>query len=331
MSLGAAIYFFLHPDCATVPVTLPPLLSLSIIGFMVILLAALINDMLIMVVSNLGSLRNFTPRKNIDILLYIGFVIFLGEIGWGVLNTYTVFSPQVATDETNCTSYMMAVRLYKAVVLSYWSIVVFLFCMYAIVMDPCNRCLLSARLRNLEDDIIEVEQARSERKEPNVTNYLIHYKQGVHSNKMSCTVWLRQLCAKRTERQGQISTPREQALSDFTTTFKALFEDINYSFLDIMAGLKLASLYHDKMRENNKDPTDLIKKVYHKINIGVSDSQTIIVEQKTVDVLKAYEDYEPPSDPKELTDSELQMVNITPLVLIFTLVSSSSSCSILVI
>lgn len=262
VSLGAAIYLFLHPDCAAIPVTIPPLLSFSIIGFMVLLLAAVVNDIVIMLVSNLGSLRNFTPRKNIDIFLYIGSAIFLGQIGWDVFSTYTVFSPQVINEQlTNCTSYMTAVTIYKAVVLSYWGIMAFLFCVYAILMDPCSRCLLSARLRNLEDDIIEVEQARNKRGEPNNTDYPIHSRQGAHNNKISCSVWLRQLCGKCHERQGRISTPKEQALSDFAATFKVLFEDVDYAFLDIVAGLKLASLYHEKMREKNKDPTDLIKKV----------------------------------------------------------------------
>lgn len=262
VSLGAAIYLFLHPDCPAIAVTIPHLLSLSIIGFMVLLLAAVINDIVIMVVSNLGSLRNFTPRKNIDIFLYISSVIFLGQIGWDIFSTYTIFSPQVIDEKlTNCTSYMTAVTVYKVVVLSYWGILVFLFCVYVILMDPCSRCLLSARLRNLEGDIIEVEQARNKKREPNSTDYPIHSRQGAHSNKISCSVWLRQLCGKCNERRGRISSPKEQALSDFAATFKVLFEDVDYAFLDIVAGLKLASLYHEKMRENNKNPADLIKKV----------------------------------------------------------------------
>ena len=264
VSLGAAIYLFLHPDCAAIPVTIPPILGLSIIGFMVLLLAAVINDIVMMVVSNLGSLQNFTPRKNIDIFLYIGFVIFLSQIGWDVFSTYTVFSPLVINEQlTNCISYNTAITVYKVVVLSYWGILILLFCVYAILMDPCSRCLLSARLRNLsfEDDIIEVEQARNKRGEPNSTDYPIHSRQGAHSNKISCSIWLRQLCGKCNERRGRISTPKEQALSDFAATFKVLFEDVDYAFLDIVAGLKLASIYHEKMREKNKDPTDFIKKV----------------------------------------------------------------------
>ncbi len=264
VALGVAIYLFLHPGCKAIS---PPFLSTSIIGFMVLQLAAVINDVVIMIISNFGSLRNFTPRKNIDIFLYTGFAIYLGLIGWDIFSTYTVFSPQVTDEQlTNCTTYMTAATVHKVVVLSYWGVLVFLFCMYAILMDPCSRCLLSARLRNLEDDIIEVENARNKKREPNSSDYPIHSRRGAHSNKISCSIWLQQLCGKYNKRRGRISTPKEQALSDFAAAFKVLFEDVDYTFLDIVTGLKLVSLYHEKMREINKDPTDLIKEVLVIVN-----------------------------------------------------------------
>ena len=266
VALGAAVYLFLHPSCGPT-LTIPPLLSISIIGFMVLQLSATINDIIIMVISNLGSLRSFAPRKNIDIIIYISLVIYVGQIGWDVYSTYTIFSPQVVDEQlTNCTSYATAVKMYKAVVLSYWGVLVFLFCMYAILMDPFNCCLLSARLRNLEDDIIALEEARNTKRESNSDDYPTHLRQGAHSNNISCSVWLRQLCGSCNKRRGRISTPKKQALSDLAANFKVLFEDTDYAFLDIMAGLKLASLYHEKMREEDKDPIDLIKKVQNPQN-----------------------------------------------------------------
>ena len=263
VTVGAAVYLYVRPSCPT-SIIIPSVLSISIIGFLVLQLAAVFVDVMIMAVSNLGSLHNCAPRQNVVVLVYIGSAIFFGLTCWDIFNTFTVFSSGISNEQlANCTSYTLALTTYRAIVLSYWGMLLFLFGMYAILMDPFNCCVGSARLRHLEDDIITLKTMRDKVRVQSDSYYHIHPKQGAHSSNMSFSVYLRELIGRHCNRRkpGQITTPRKQAISDFTAIFKVIFEDFDYTFLDLSAGFKLASIYHEKLREQNKDPTDLIKKV----------------------------------------------------------------------
>ena len=263
VTVGAAVYLHVRPSCEA-SVTFPSILSISIIGFIVLQLAAVIIDVMIMVASNLGSLSNFAPRQNVVVLVYIGLAVFFALIGWDIFNTHTVFHPGISNEQlANCTSYTSAVTMYRAIVLTYWGVLVFLFSMYAILMDPFNLCLSSDRLRHFEDDIITLKAARDKGRIQNDNYHPIRQKQGAHSSNISFSVYLRELIARQCNRHqpGRIITPRNQAISDFTAIFSVIFKDFDYTFLDLSAGFKLASLYHEKLREQNKDPADLIKKV----------------------------------------------------------------------
>ena len=260
VTLGAAIYLFLHPGCETPSLDIPLVLSISIIGFMVVQLAGIINDSIIMAISNLGSLSNFEPRKKIEIFVCIGAIIYFTEVSWDIYSTYSVFSPHVTAEQiTNCSSYATALKIYQGVILSHWGIVIFLFLLYLFWLDPFHLVHLTSRPQQFEDDLAELEKTR--RKE-----YPAHPKRGVHSNAISCIIWLKQCCKKR-----GISTPRQQALRDLANAFEMLFEgieDMDYTFLDIVSGFKLMSVYHEKLRERNKDPAELIIKVRFLLHIN---------------------------------------------------------------
>ena len=210
---------------------------------MAIQLAGIVNDMIIMVVSSHGSLSNFEPRKKVEIFVYVSCVIFLTQVGWNVFSTYATFSPQVMDEElTNCTSYATAVDIYEGVVLSHWASLIFVILLHVLWMDPLRCCHLQSKIQEYHDSLTALDQSGS--------------SQGVHSNTASLTTWLKQCCKRR-----GLSTARRQALGDMVSTFKVLFEDWEYTFFDVRSGLKLMSLFHEKMREKNKDPAGLIIKV----------------------------------------------------------------------
>ena len=117
-------------------------------------------------------------------------------------------------------------------------------------MDPLGCYNLQSNIQKYYDDITDLENSRND---TDSTVVPIGDKQGVHTNPASCVIWLRQCCKKR-----KVSTARKQALGDMVNTFRVLFEDWDYTFFDVRSGFKLMSLFHEKMREDNKDPARLI-------------------------------------------------------------------------
>ena len=252
VAIGTAIYLFLHPGCDNF--SLPAVLSVSIIGYMLILLAGMIDDICVMVVSLLGSLSNYNPRRNIDVFIYAGFIVFLVHIGWDIFSTYTIFSAPVTSEQlTNCSSYSTALQIYQGVILSHWGLLVFLFLLYLVLMDPLGRCFLPLRIRDLQDEIRELEKARNAS-----SDHLMRL--GLHGNSIGCLDWL--LRCVRCRRRG-ISKSGKKALNDFVSALGIVFEGMNYTYLDLWSGLKLTAQFHKNMRENKKDPVDLIIKVRH--------------------------------------------------------------------
>ena len=250
MAIGTAIYLFFHPGCDNF--SLPAILSVSIIGYMLVLLAGVIDDIGVLVVSLLGSLSNYNPRRNIDVFLYAGLVIFLVQIGWDVFSTYTIFSAPVVSEQfTNCSSYSTALQIYQGVILSHWGLLVFLFFLYLVLMDPLGRCFLPSRIKDLQEEISELENARNAS-----GHHLIRL--GLHGNSIGCIDWL--LRCLRCRRRG-ISTAGKKALSDLVSALGIVFEGMNYTYMDLWSGLRLTALFHKNMRKKDKDAVDLIVKV----------------------------------------------------------------------
>lgn len=266
MAIVSALHLFLRLDC--IALVIPTLLIVSVIGFMVIQFAGIVNDSIIIAISNMGSLRNYSPRKGIEIFIYTGWIIYLIEIGWDVYSTYTVFSPQVADEQlTNCTSYATALTIYKAVVLSHWGLLFILFTMFTLLMDPFNCCLLSTKLKDIENSILALEEDRSKMLQSTESGI------GVHRNPFDCAAWCR--CSSG---GGVTTNSRNNALRDMVHVFRVLFDDLphKYTFLDLVAGFRLQLLYHNKLRESDKDPTYLIKKVRY-IDCVHTNSQSMFV------------------------------------------------------
>ena len=268
-SLGAVIYLFLRPGCPDL--ALPPLLSVSLIGFLVIQLAGAVNHVIIIITSSLGSLSDFMPRKKVDIFIYIGCVIYFVQIGWGVCSTYAVFSPQVVNDQlTNCTSFTTSLTINRAVILSHWAVVLLMFAGFACFLDPCGVCLVATKVKDIEDDLKAVEEKRKKAESriqsdgEDSTDFETSAS-GLHSiNCAVCVYKCRQnYCSSQScSRQGErISVSKENALRDFTNIFQVLFEGMDYTFLDLWSGFKLAMTYHEKLRENGRDPADVMRKV----------------------------------------------------------------------
>lgn len=215
---------------------------------MVVQCAGIVNDIIIIVVSSTGSLSNFSPRKKIEIFIYIAWLIYLVEICWDVFNTYTIFSPQVVDEElNNCTAYFSALTVYRAVVLSHWGLVVILFVVFTFLLDPLNCCLLSAKINDIEQVLKDMEEAGNEQ-----TGF-----PGLHRNPFNIAAWCQ--CCDR----GDVASRRQNALSDLVHLFREIFDGLEteYTFLDLVAGFRLQLIYHKKLRESGKDPTHLIKKV----------------------------------------------------------------------
>ena len=245
MALFSAIHLHIHQGCPSL--SIPILLSVSLIGFMVLQFSSIVNDLVIIGISAAGSLKNYAPRQKIEYFLYIGWFIYVVEICWDAFSTYTIFSPPVATEQLhNCSSYSTSLIIYKVVVLSHWALLIISFSLFTFLFDPLNCCLLSARFNDIEQSIDESESAGGRSK-------LI----GVHRNPFSCATWCQ--CCNR----GDVASNRNNALRDLVHVFRVIFDGLEteYTFLDLVAGFRLQLTYHSRLRDSGRDPTQLIRKV----------------------------------------------------------------------
>lgn len=216
------------------------------IGFVVIQILGIINDTIILVISNCGSLSNFAPRKKIEIFVYIGWIVYLFEFGWDVYSTYSIFSPPVRDVElntSNCTTFSVPLTIYRVVVLSHWGILIVLFAVFVFLFDPLNCCLLSTRFNDIEGALEELDRRKNGKRK---------FLSGLHRNPFSCAV----LCVGR-------KSNSKDALSDLVHLFRVIFDGLEteYTFLDLLAGFRLQLIYHNKLRKAGKDPIHLIRKV----------------------------------------------------------------------
>lgn len=241
MAIGTIVYLFLRPDCLSLPV--PTLLYVSIIGFSVIQLAGVFNDLVVMAVSNLGSLARTEPRKKVEFFIYVAFSIYLSEIAWDTLSTYTVFSETVSSLQVNCTSYKNVLTIYRVVVLFDWTVLAVIFAIFFVLLDPLGCCLFRTLIRNIEDDL---DRARLEADSEDST---VEHIPGVHKNYIDASLWLhrckRQCC--QCFRRGGLSNSEQDALSDVVRAFGVLFSDVDFTFTDILSGFRLALVYHKKL------------------------------------------------------------------------------------
>lgn len=241
MGIGTLVYLFLRPGCSSLPV--PIILFVSLIGFSVVQLAGVFNDLIIMAISNLGSLSRTEPRKRVEFFIYIALSIYLFEIAWDTFSTYTVFSDTVSSLQVNCTSYRNVLSIYRAVVFIDWAVLAVIFAVFFVLLDPLGCCLFKSLIRNIEDDL---ERARLEVDGEDGT---VEHRPGVHKNYIDGSLWLhrckRQYC--QCLRRGGLSNSEQDALSDVVKAFGVLFSDVDFTFTDILSGFRLALVYHRRL------------------------------------------------------------------------------------
>ena len=246
MALVALIHLFVHPGCTSNQLTIPPVLTASIAGFILLQALAIINDIVIMAISFTGSLMNYQPRKKIEVFVYIALIIYLLDVVWDAYSTFAIFSPELVEAEqlANCTSYSTSVTIYRVVILSHWALVVVSLSILVFIFDPLNCCLLSGQISDLEKALKKWDKDENERI-------------GLHKNPFSIALWCR--CCDRSG----VASNRKSALSDLAHIFRVIFDglEIQYTFLDIVAGFRLQLSYHSLLRDDDTDPTNLIKEV----------------------------------------------------------------------
>ena len=261
VALVTAVHLFLKDGCSS-DVAIPVLLSVSIIGFIVVQFVGTVNDVVILLISSRGSLSNFTPRRNIELFVYVGWLMYLLEFGWDIYSTYAVFSPpvhRVAELDNNCTTYSVSLTIYKVVVLSHWGVLIMLFATFVFLLDPLNCCRLSTRFNDIEEALEDMDRHEEG-----------HYRlSGVHRNPFSCAL----LCVgKKT-----VGSNSKDALSDLVHLFRVIFDGLEteYTFLDLLAGFRLQLMYHNKLRSDGKEPTHLIKKVIFNVRFQFGRDHTV--------------------------------------------------------
>ena len=228
---------------------------------MVIQLAGIINDIIIILISYRGSLRDFSPRKIVEFSIYTAWTIYLIEILWDTYSTYTVFSPPVVDEEhTNCTSYSTSLAIFRAVVLSHWGLEIILLAVFIFLLDPLNCCLLSAKFNDIEKIVQVLEKEREKDNDGGTDQAHDHTDQpGVHNNPFNWAVWCKRCC----KTEGVPADSRNNALRDLVHLFRVIFDgmDTEFTYLDLIAGFRLQLLYHSELRRSGNNPIDLIKKV----------------------------------------------------------------------
>ena len=258
VALVSAIYL-LQKDGCPAGLDIPTLLAVSVIGFMVIQLAGIFNDIAIIVSSTRGSLSNFSPRKIVEIFIYIGWIIYFVEIIWDIYSTYSVFSPPVTDEQhTNCTAYSTSLTVFRAVVLSHWGLEIILLVVFIFLLDPLNCCLLSAKFNDIET-VVQVLEKEREKDSELETDAHDHDQPGVHNNPFNWAVWCSRCCKK----EGVAADSRNNALRDLVHLFRVIFDglDTEFTYLDLIAGFRLQLIYHSQLRKSGNNPIDLIKKV----------------------------------------------------------------------
>ena len=308
MAFVSALQLFIHAGCSVTTPSIPLLLAVSVIGFVVIQLVGIVNTIIVIVISHTGNLMNVLPRRKIEIFVYISLLIYFVEVGWNIYSTYAIFSPQVEEEQpNNCTSYSTGLTVYKVVVLSHWGLVVFLTAMFIFLLDPLNCCLLGAKINDIEEAIQEWDNERSNGNEGN-------HRDGLHTNPFSCAIWCRGC-----NRGEQALNSRKNALSDVVHLFRVLFDGLEteYTFLDLLAGFRLQLVYHNEIRSSGKDPTDLIQKVRLAFCIIRNFPLYYCCHvQKTVEILSSELEYSTPNGPRDLLPDELRQVQTATMIIL---------------
>ena len=262
VAVGTVAYLILRPGCLSLSV--PIIFYVSIIGFCLIQLAGIFNDLIIMGISNMGSLAVTKPREKVEFFLYIALFIYFFEFAWDAFSTYTVFSDPVSSLQANCTSYSNVVNIYRAVVMIDWAVLAAIFVTFFILLDPLGCCLFSSLIRNIESDL---ERARIE-----ADGGTIQHRPGVHKNYIDASLWMHRCKHQYCQcfRRGGLSNSERDALGDVVKAFGVLFSDVKYTSTDILSGFRLALVYHRKLFEKRKtggywqkggDPTEEMKNV----------------------------------------------------------------------
>ncbi len=248
MAIGTIVYLVLRPGCLTLSV--PGTLYVSIIGFSMIQLAGTFNDLIIMAISNMGSLAVTKPRDKIAFFLYIALFIYFFEFAWDAFSSYTVFSDSVSSLRENCTSYSNVVVIYRVVVMIDWAILAAIFITFFILLDPLGCFLFSSLIRDIEADLKRL------RLEPDGEP-----GHGVHENYIDASLWLHRCKHQYCQcfRRDGLSNSERDALGDVVKAFGVLFSDVNFTFSDILSGFRLALLYHKGL--NGGDPAEEMKHV----------------------------------------------------------------------
>jgi hypothetical protein len=231
-----------------------------VIGFIVIQFVGIINDTAIILISARGSLRDFSPRKIVEVFIYFGWTIYFIEILWDIYSTYTIFSPPVVDEQhTNCTSYSTSLTIFRAAVLSHWGLEIILLAVFIFLLDPLNCCLLSAKFNDIEKMVQVLEKEREKESGGGGIEAHDHHQPGVHNNPFNWAVWFSRCCKK----EGVPADSRNNALRDLVHLFRVIFDgmDTEFTYLDLIAGFRLQLLYHSELRRSGNNPIDLIKKV----------------------------------------------------------------------
>ena len=250
MAIGTIAYLVLRPGCLSLSV--PIILYISIIGFSLVQLAGIFNDLVVMGISNAGSLAVPKPRDKIVIFLYIALFIYFFEFVWDAFSTYAVFSDPVSALRVNCTSYSNVVIIYRAVVMIDWAILAVIFVTFFILLDPLGCFLFSSLIRDIEADL---ERLRVEPDGETKSG------RGVHQNYIDASQWLHRCKQQYCQcfRRDGLSNSERDALGDVVKAFGILFSDVNFTFTDILSGFRLALVYHKGLARG--DPAEEMKHV----------------------------------------------------------------------
>ena len=248
--IGTIAYLVLRPGCLSLSV--PIILYVSIIGFSLVQLAGIFNDLIILGISNMGSLAVTKPRDKIAFFLYVALFIYFFEFAWDAFSTYTVFSGPVSSLRVNCTSYSNVMIIYRAVVMIDWAVLAAIFVTFFILLDPLGCFLFSSLIRDIEADLKRLRVEADGESKPG---------HGVHKNYIDASLWLHRCKHQYCQcfRRDGLSNSEREALGDVVKAFGVLFSDVNFTFTDILSGFRLALVYHKGL--TGGDPAEEMKNV----------------------------------------------------------------------
>lgn len=265
-------------------------MTVSLLGLLVLSAILIVCYIATAVLSSRGSLTRTKPRDKVVILAYIVLVISVLEVGWLVFSTYAAVSAYMSGDADTEASGMdselegvasgmgaasgmgvasglggtvsdgamecsVIVHFCVSVGLA-WLVNVLVLLLTMCGLDPCGCFLATSYIKHIINSHKFSEEEHEDVLQRSLTDYSrLDHVRGRYTNYINSAVLLaklRQMFCFVCRRDG-LNHSRRSAIKDVVKVLWILFNEVDVTFSDILAGFLLASRYQRNLRMAGKN------------------------------------------------------------------------------